>query len=329
MLCSLPALLGASGFFSGSETALFSLNNHQRLQMRRSGTIAGTIVAQLLDETRTLLITLLLSNMIINVLYFVVTTVLIIHLKHSGTLGAVGAFVSGLMVLVVLIICGEVLPKLVAARAAARWSRLAAAPLLAVHRAMSPLRAVLNALVITPLARLIAPRHKPTQLSGDELETLIHLSQQRGVIDPSEEQLLQQVLELGQLKASDLMTPRVDMQAFDLSGEPAELIALIRRTHFRHIPVYRTDPDHIAGVIYSRQVALRPPASAAAIETLTRQVRFVPEQQRADRLLLDMRRTGATFAIVVDEYGGTAGLVTLEDVVEHVVGDIAGPHDSA
>ena len=325
MLCSLPVLLAASAFFSGSETALFFLSSHQRLELRRSGGLAGSIVWRLLAETRALLITLLLGNMSVNVLYFVITTLLLLRLKNQGGAGTAAMGVVSVAVLLILILIGEVTPKLLATRVAVTWSKLVAVPLMLVHRAVGPLRWVLNLFVITPLARLIAPRHKPAGLSSPVLEALLRISAAQGVIDRGEEQLLQQVLELGQLRVRDVMTPRVDVEAFDLANDPADLIALIRRTHLSRIPIYESDVDHIVGVARARQVLLRRPTTRAELTALIQPARFVPEQQRADRLLLTFRQTGTTFALVVDEYGGTAGLVTLEDVVEQMVGQIAGP----
>ncbi len=327
MLVTLPVLLMASAFFSASETALFSLTRHQRVRLKRSRSLAAASVGTLLNETRDLLITLLLSNMTVNVLYFVVSTVLLIRMRRDHNAGALLMAVLTVAPVLGLIILGEVLPKLFATRMAMQWSQWAALPLLVVHRALWPVRRVLGAFIVAPLARLIAPRNRPAALSAEELQTLLDLSKQYGVIDTEEEHLLQQVLELSQLRVHDLMTPRVDMEGFDLNDDPSALIELIRRTRLSRIPVYVDDIDHIEGVIYARQALLRMPRSREDVKKLVRQVKFVPEQQRADQLLVDLRKTGMTFAIVVDEYGGTAGLVTLEDVVEHLVGHIAGPYD--
>jgi len=329
LFCILPVLLAASGFVSGSETALFSLSDHQRLEFARSGSVAGPIVIRLLSETRGLLITLMLGNMFVNVLYFVITTVLMIRAERTGIVGPASLAGLGAAVLLLLILCGEVLPKLVAARMPVPWSRLAAVPLFMAHRAISPLRLVLNALVITPLSRLIAPGEKPPDLSPQELESLLELSKKRGVLEHGEEQILQQVLELGQLKVRHLMTPRVDLKAFDLEQEPEPLLALMRQTRLSHIPVYRGDLDHIEGIVHTRAALLAEPGTHRDLEPLICPARFVPEQQRADRLLIELRKTGDRVAVVVDEYGGTAGLVTLEDVVEHMVGQIAGPYVAA
>lgn len=327
MLLLLPLLLVASGFFSGSETALFSLSRHQRTQLARSKRLADQTISTLLAETRGLLITLLLCNMTVNVLFFVISSVLLIQLNKRGISGVWITFASVLPLLTIILL-GEVLPKLVAARLTLQWNRVTAVPLFVVHRVITPVRITASLLIIAPLARLIAPPSKPAALSADELESLLTLSQKQGVIDPDEEHLLQQVLELSQLKVRDLMVPRVDMVAFDLANEPADLVALIQQAKLSHIPVYHDKLDQIVGLVYSRQVLLNPPTTRKQLDKLIRQVKFVPELQRADQLLVELRKTSTTLAIVVDEYGGTAGLITIEDVVEHMVGDIAGPYET-
>ncbi len=333
MLLSLPVLLLFSAFFSGSETALFSLTRHQRAQLARSTAVTGVTITTLLAETRMLLITLLLGNMTVNVLYFAIASMAAIRLatppEGSGLepqpTGAAAVTLGSLLAVILL---GEVLPKLIASRLTLGWARVASLPLMIFHRVIAPIRVVSSRLIITPLARLIAPSAAPAALSASELEHLLELSQNHGVIDAGEERLLQQVLELSQLKVRDLMVPRVDMRAHRLDADPAELVDLIRQTRLRTIPVYDGDLDNVVGTIASRDAVLAPPATPAEVRKLVRPPRFVPELQRADRLLTELRRLGVTVCIVVDEYGGTSGLVTIEDGVEHVVGDIAGSFET-
>lgn len=328
MAAALPVLLVLSGFFSGSETALFSLTRHQRAALARSPHFAAQTITSLLAHTRQLLITLLLGNMTINVLYFVISSVLLIRLGKSGELPGPVVAVLSIVPLIAIILLGEVLPKLVAARATLAWSRFIAVPMMLTHRVIAPVRLFCSVAIVGPLARLIAPTAAPPALSHDELDSLLEQSKRKGVLDPSEQQVLEQVLELSRLKVRDLMTPRVDMVGFDLAHDPAELIDLIRRSRVRHIPAYEGDPDHVAGILYARQVLLHRPSNEQELRKLVRNVKFIPEQQRGDRLLIHFRKTGQTFAMVVNEYGGTAGIITLEDVVEHLVGDIPGAADA-
>lgn len=326
MLCIIPLLIFASAFFSGSETALFSLTAHQRLQMSRDKSIAGQAISSLLHETRALLITLLLGNMVVNVLYFVMSTVLLIRWKEFAHPVVIAALT--VVPLICLILFGEVLPKIVASRVSLTWSRFSGVPLLLIHRTLGPIRVVVNAGVITPLARVIAPKKSPESLSAEELGALLATSEKRGVIDDEEESMLQQVLELSQLRVREIMTPRIDVNAIDLTDGPEVLMKVIHDTRLSSIPAFEGDIDHIEGIIYTRQVLPAPPTDDTQLRGLVRQILFVPEQQRVDQLLTTFRKMGATVAVVVDEYGGTAGIATIEDIVEHMVGEIAGPYES-
>ncbi|NBC10871.1 MAG: DUF21 domain-containing protein [Planctomycetes bacterium] len=330
MLLALPVLVIGSGFFSGSETALFSLSNHDRVQMRRAGGPVAAALMALLHETRSLLITLLLGNMTINVLFFVLSSVLLIRLgqrwPQPSAAQATVLTAASLAPLLAIILLGEVMPKLVAARLTARWARLCAVPLLLVHRLIAPVRLAASVLVVTPLARLIAPRSRPPELSAEELESLMDLSQHHGVIDADEERLLQQVLELSQIKVPDLMTPRVDMEAFDLDEGPTALLEAARTCRRQRLPVYRGSLDAIEGVVHCRQVLLHPPGSGLEMAALVRPIAFVPMQQRADQLLDELRKLRSSIAVVVDEYGGTAGLITAQDITAHMAGGLATSH---
>ena len=324
MLSILPILLTFSAFFSGGETALFSLTRHQRLLLSRSQSIAAATITRLLNAKQSLLITLLMGNMFVNVMYFVIGTVLVLGLHKRHNLSPTLGTVLNISAVFLLILMGEILPKLTAARYPMPWSHAAAVPLMIIFRTLSPLRSILQSLLVNPISRLLAPRHPPTGLSATELEAMLELSQKRGVIDHDEEQMLQQVLSLGQLRVRDLMTPRVDIAAFNLKDDPANLMAIVRGKRFSRTPVYQDDLDHIEGFVYARQVLLRKPRTSTEIADLIRQVQFVPELQSANALLVELRKRGTTMAITVDEYGGTAGLVTLADAVEHMVGEIPG-----
>ena len=181
MLLLLALLLVASGFFSGSETALFSLSRHQRARCAQSNALVPRTILTLLAETRGLLITLLLGNMTINVLYFVVSSVLLIKVSEMDRVG--GGVMAGLTVvpLLAIILLGEVMPKLVASRLPDRFARVIALPMLAVHRVLSPIRVSSSVLVITPLSRLLAPPVPSPDLSPEELDAMLdHLG---GVLD--------------------------------------------------------------------------------------------------------------------------------------------------
>ena len=326
LLLLLPTLLVGSAFFSGSETALFSLSSHDRLQQQRSGGIAGRAIVTLLSETRSLLITLLMGNMAVNVLYFVISTLLLIRLADVHKVSGWIVSAASVLPLLVIIMLGEVFPKLAATRNTLVWSRMVALPLLVIHRGIAPLRGSVNAIIITPLARLIDPGHRPSDLSTEEFQTLLRLSEQRGIIDTDEEQLLQGVLQLSQVKLGDIMVPRVDVKAYDLNDPIEVLYDHIQQTRLGHVPICEGGLDHVRGVVNSRELLLHAPQSGKELEPILKPPRFIPAVARVEDALRQMRESGNPMAIVVDEFGGTAGLVTLEDIVEQFTGNIAGPY---
>ncbi|MGB0766762.1 MAG: hemolysin family protein [Phycisphaeraceae bacterium] len=327
LLIALPTLLIGSALFSGSETALFSLSAHQRSLLEQSNRPGPIAAARLLDETRALLVTLLIGNMVINVLYFTLSTLLMDRWLANETINASGAAGIALVTFFGIILFGEVLPKQVAAQRAFTWAGLIGVPLFAVHRAIAPLRIAAERAVITPLARLIAPPTRPPELSAEELEVMLRMSRERGIIDRDEQYLLRHVLELGQIKVRDVMVPRVDIRGHNLEDPTDAILELARSTQLRHLPVYDGKIDEIRGIALTRQLLTDPPQDNRGLSAMLRPAYFVPEIAPADQLLAHLRERGVTFAIVVDEYGGTAGLVTLEDVVEHFIGEIPGAYE--
>lgn len=316
MFALLPVLLVLSGFFSGSETALFALTQTERMTLRRQATLASRAVDALLADSRMLLITILVGNMTINVLYFVVTSVLL--MKTQGVLSGV---LLGIMFLVVIILLGEVIPKLIANSARSRIAGLVAPILLTLHQLLGPVRITLESLVVAPLSRLTSPPEPPRKLDEEELGALFEMAGSRGVIDREEQRILGDVMNLSQRKVRDVMTPRVRVAALPIEAEPAAIRSLAEQTRLTKFPVYRGDLDHVVGICRVRDVLLTPPG-AAPIRRLG-PVHFVPEISTLDQLLNHFRETRTQLAVVVDEYGGTAGVVAIEDVVEELVGDIA------
>jgi CBS domain containing-hemolysin-like protein len=316
----LPLLLLASGFFSGSETALFALTENERMSLRRGEGLAARAVELLLTDQRMLLITILVGNMTINVLYFVVTSVL---LMKSG-LNLLGEVLLGAAFLVVIILLGEVTPKLIANTRRVGFASFVAPLLLTLHRVIAPVRVVLDRFVVAPLSRLTSPSKRPPRLDEEELSALLEVSGSGGVIDEEEQRILQDVISLSQLKVRDVMTPRVRVAAISIDASYEQVRDLAEQTRLTKFPVYRENIDQIVGLLPVRTCLLDPPGSdVESLQPLLTPAHYVPETARLDQLLNRFRETHTQLAIVVDEYGGTAGVVAAEDVVEELVGDIA------
>ncbi len=319
----LGALLVMSGSFSGTETAMFSLSRGQLHRLRHAHG-AGPLVARLMANPHRVLYTLLLSNMLVNVAFTSISATIILGLERRGAPPWVAALAS-VAPLLMLMLLGEVTPKMLAYVTGERWSLVAAAPLAVLQRIVAPVLWLLENAFVWPLVRIIAPRERRlAAVTSDELAAVLDLSARRGLIDHDASSLLQEIVSLTGIRVADIMVPRVDVIAYDVDQPPAGMLAIIRRTRLRRIPVYEGNLDNVIGIVHAKRLLLNP---GEPLRRLVTKVPYVPEAASVERVLLQLRTTQTQMAIVVDEYGGTAGLVLLRDVLEEIVGDIPDPGD--
>lgn len=316
----LLVLLTASAYFAGAETALFSLSRSQLYQLERDSRRSARLAASLMRRPASVLTTVLLGTDIVNILYFVVSTLLIIKVRTQVRGGEFWAIGMAVVTFVAMVIAAEIIPKTLAYIWAWRLAPPAAPFLAVLDRGIKPIRRILITGLINPLTRLMAPSgDSRSNLVAEEMSALLTLSQKRGLINADEGELLQEVLELTDRKARDIMAPRVDIVACDVNSPVDELLELAREKHITRAPVYEGDLDHIVGVVHVKHLLAD---SELTLRAAADEIRFVPESAPLERLLVHFRATGSQLAVVVDEYGGTAGLVTLEDVLEEIVGEI-------
>jgi CBS domain containing-hemolysin-like protein len=310
----MPCLLAGSAFFSGSETALFGMSAKQRLDLAATrGDRAAPLV--LLSDPRMLLITLLLGNMVVNVLYFVIASVLMQHQPWGGGVAA-AIWIGSLLALVLL---GEIAPKTLASSRPLAISRIVGGPVLTFHRLIFPLRSLLDRFVVRPLSRLAVPHQLVKPLSLAELDALIDASATDGLVDPQEQRLLADVLSLGRTSVRRAMTPRTRMVSVSIDAPKDAVRAIIHETGLMRLPVHATDVDDIRGMLHVKDW-LRNPGD---LRDMLRTPIYIPEVTTVDLALQSLRDAGQQTAIVVDEFGGTAGIVSLHDLIEPIVGDIA------
>ncbi|MCD6303823.1 MAG: HlyC/CorC family transporter [Planctomycetes bacterium] len=325
-LALLAGLLCLSAFFSGSETALFSLSPGQLYRLGRSGG-GGRRAAELMNRPHEILQVLLLSNLVVNVAYSGISAVLVLDFRRAAGLASWYLAVLSAVPVLALILAGEVLPKMLAMLAAERWATAAGGVLSVLRRSLRVPIAFMHAWIILPLTRMLAPgKAERTQISAEELAAVLELSARRGMLDSRTSVLLREIVGLTELRVADIMVPRVDMICYDVDGPRGGLVKLLARTRLRRVPVYERDVDHILGIVHAKRVLFRPGAS---LRELVSPVPFVPEAASVERVLTQLRARRSQMAIVVDEYGGTAGLVTLEDILEEIVGDIPDRHEDA
>lgn len=312
------ALLAASAGFSGSETALFSLEEDEIEELGRGP--GGARVLRLLEDRRRLLVTILLGNLFVNILY--INFGVVLQQQVGGALGLAVPFA----VLGGLILAGEIVPKTMAFRHRRTVARLASVPLEGLARLTWPLRVVLSA-VARVVARLVmGTRPEEGALSPAELDRMVELAQEEGTLREREAAWLQALLDLGEIKVKQVLVPRVAIIAFDLNQGREDFLDLLRQHRRNKVPVHHGDLDEIEGYLDAKEVLANPDT---ALEELVRPLSFIPETTDAATVLEKLLVEPSRMLLVVDEYGGTEGLVTRENVIEAVLGDLADEEEEA
>ncbi|MDO8137317.1 MAG: hemolysin family protein [Candidatus Brocadiales bacterium] len=313
-------LLCLSALFSSSETALFSLTREDVKRLDAEGSQVGKMIARLVSSPKRLLITILLANNVVNVAFFSLSYGISQEvLRADDTSGPFWAGLVGFGGLLMVVVFGEVLPKSVAVRIPEHFSRYIALPIYGLEKLLWPVRVPITWLV-DGLVRLFGKRG-PVEpyITMEELKFMLALSERHGVVEPVERTMIHAVLDFGRMKVKDVMVPRVDVTFFDISRPVEDFLSLARKTNYKKIPVYEGTSDNILGAVYAKDVFLNPRVS---LREVVKPIPFVPETMTIESLLREFRKEHQQMAIVADEYGGTAGLITLEDILEEVVGEI-------
>jgi CBS domain containing-hemolysin-like protein len=311
-------LLCCSAFFSGAETAFFNLSRRQRKLLRESEHKIQKLAARLLDKPSQLLSCLLFGNIVVNVLFFAAASILTGRVGRQ--IGVVAGTSMALLAFAVLVLFGEILPKSLAYGNSRSFSVAAGLPALFFLRIFAPVVYVFRLLIVEPTLRLLlGPRKHPKPITTGEFKSLIEQVRKRGLLTSDENKLLTEIIELGFLKVRHVMRPRVDMMACAVTEPSERALEMMQKNGRTKLPVYAGSIDNIVGMVYLRQILLNPDA---ALDKLVERVHFVPEQKTVESLLEFFRRSHTDIAVVVDEYGGIAGSVRLEDIAEELVGPI-------
>ena len=324
------ALLVLSGLFSGSEVALFSLSTAEVEALREETDRASARVVRLLDRPRRLLVAILLLNTVVNVGAAILSARLTLLLADSlGWSEVVLLVVQVVALTFVLLVTSEIAPKLVASRRPVWFAKRVGPMLLPLVRLVTPV-----ADALAGLATVIQSRFRPSAepLSSEDIKTMTDVGEQQGSLEEDERALIHSIVEFGETTVREVMVSRVDVKALPETADLDEALDLIRETGHSRFPLYRDHLDHVLGVVYAKDLLPYLGATNGHTiqwEALARQPRFVPASKPLDDMLADFQTTSTHLAIVVDEYGGTAGLVTLEDLLEEVVGEIRDELDDA
>ncbi|MFB3926136.1 MAG: hemolysin family protein [Syntrophales bacterium] len=325
-LVFLVFLFAISGFLASSEAALFSLTPLHLHKMREERYPFLAAVQRLLEFPRRLLITIVVSNEIANILMSTVMAGLFIQILGDGGKWAAIAVMTPL-----LLVFGETIPKTLARTNPMKFSSAVSPVLSVLSRLEYPIVWGLEKIsrwALGPLGR--AKGGEPEGLMEHEFKTLVDIGVEEGVLEKSQRDLIHRVFELADMDVSDIMTPRVDMFCLPLSLGVEEIKKEIVKYGYSRIPIYENDRDNIIGILYSKDLlaGLTINGRIADIRSLLRKPYFVPLEKRADSLFKDFQTKKIHMAIVVDEYGGIAGLVTMEDILESLFGDIYDERDT-
>ena len=309
-------LILASAFFSGTETAYFNIKSHREDIPDK--------IKKLLSRPKSLLVSILTGNTLVNV-----------------TIGSLSAFITSkyisespdiiflqiIVVSLILIIFGEILPKIIAIRYSNKFAEIVYTPLIIIIKLFNPITFILN--LINKFILNFIPKKEKSFDTEEELEILAELGEEGGSLDEEESDMIKSIFKFDDKTVREIMTPRVDISGLSTTSTIDDALDFISNKQYSKIPIYKENIDDIVGILYAKDLVPYLIGSRPSIDlrSISREVYFVPEQKPIDDLLSDFRKQRKSLAIVVDEWGGTSGLVTLEDIVEEVMGEIRDPYD--
>ncbi len=320
-------LLFLSGFFSGSETALFSLSRVQVEKIVLSREKKGKYVEKLLERPRRLIISILLGNEFVNISISSISAAIIIHL-----LGRENLWMNIVIVLPILLLFGEITPKTIAIKNSGRFALFVAGPLTHFSRIITPIRWLIRTISDRIVNLFISDSSRTgSLLTEDVIKTIVEESEKEGVIDSLEREYIYKVFDFGDARMDDVMTPRPNMFYLPEEMPIAEMIREIKDKHFSKVPIFRKNHDNIIGILFANDlIELNKDEITQSEKTLQKILRkpyFVPVTKRADELFQTFQRRKISVAIVLDEYGGVQGLVSMEDLLEAIFGDITDEYE--
>lgn len=316
-------LLAASGFASASEAAFFSLTPHHLEQLNQSQDDKfSQRVLSLLEKKDYLLATILVTNNFINVALVVISALTMQQMFDFSEEPIWGFVIETVVITFLLLLLGEIVPKIVATRYPLPICRSGSGLLMILGKILKPIDVIL--VKSTSLLRN-RMHHHAENLSMDELQTALEITSSSMAED---KELLEGIVRFGNIDVGSIMTSRLDMEAIELRTDFQSVLNHIEESGYSRIPVYDKTPDNIKGILYIKDLIPHlNKGNTFRWQTLIRPATFVPETRKIDDLLEDFQKLHVHIAIVVDEFGGTLGLVTMEDVLEEIVGDISDEYD--
>ena len=323
-LVSILVLVFLSAFFSSSETALVTVNKIRMKNLAENGNKRAAKVLKVTSDSGKMLSAILIGNNIVNIGASSIATMLAVDI--FGDIGS--GIATGVLTLVILIF-GEVSPKTMATIKADSFSLAIAGIIDVLMFVLTPVIFIINTFASGVLRLLrINPYDADKAMTEDEIRTIVDESQESGVIEDEEREMIHNVFDFGDSLAKEVMVPRIDMTFVHVEASYKELIEIYREYKYTRLPVYEESTDYIIGIINMKDVILIEDTNNFSIRDIIREPYFTYEHKNTSDLFIEMRQASIPLAIVLDEYGVTAGLVTLEDLLEEIVGEIRDEYDS-
>lgn len=322
ILC-LVLLLLLSAFFSSAETAFTTVNRIRIRALADEGNSRAAAVLKITEHMNKMLSAVLIGNNIVNISASALATSFTIRLIGSRAVG----YSTGILTFLVLIF-GEITPKTIATMKAERISLAYSSVIAALMTILTPLIFIVNKCAAGLLLLLhIDPSARNESITAEELKTVVDVSHEEGVIEKDEHEMFHNVIDFGDTRARDVMVPRIHMVFASVDDSYEEIVAIFRENKFTRLPVYRETTDDVIGIINVKDLILCEDRAHFTVRDILREAYFTYENKSTSELLLEMRQESCNLAIVLDEYGETAGLLTLEDLLEEIVGEIHDEYD--
>ncbi len=316
--------LGLSAFFSSAETAFMSVNRIKLRGLIDEGNKRAISVAYIIDHSSKMLSAILIGNNIVNIAASSLATTFTIEVFGNYATG----ITAGVLTLLVLLF-GEITPK-TAATIKAESLALFYAPIIRfLMTALTPFIIIVDFLagVVLKIIR-INKNAADSQITEEELRTFVKVSHEAGVIENDEKQIINNLFDFGDSKAKDVMIPKIDMTLADVNTSYQQIISLFRDTQYTRIPIFDDNADNVIGILNIKDLILAPVEKAFSIKNIMREPFYTYEQKNTSDLFKEMQQNSHSIAIVLDEYGATTGMITTEDLLEEIVGEIRDEYDA-
>lgn len=323
-LVAIGIMVFLSAFFSSSETALVTVNKIRMKNLAENGDKRAAKVLKVTSDSGKMLSAILIGNNIVNIFASSLATIL-----ASDIFGDIGPGIATGVLTLVILIFGEVSPKTMATIKADNFALAIAGIIDVLMFVLTPVIFIINTFASAVLRLLrINPDDADKAMTEDEIRSIVDESQESGAIEDEEREMIHNVFDFGDSLAKEVMVPRIDMTFVHVDASYEELIDIYRENKYTRLPVYEESTDYILGIINMKDVILIEDAKNFSIRDIIRKPYFTYEHKNTSDLFIEMRQASIPLAIVLDEYGVTAGLVTLEDLLEEIVGEIRDEYDS-